>query len=389
MLIQTYTITNDTSAAVAFDLYRYIDADISGILDNGGGHIVTAGHDVLFETDVLAGLDDNIDFVAITADGGSTPTSNRFEIGSFPGLLQRIDDGSNLSDDIYNDADDDGVIDAAYDVTMALRNSFSLGVGQSVVYVTRTIWGTDVRSVGESISQALAPPTVTEVTVSDSSSTAAAYNFSTVVGSGQQLKTVPLAAANRIAIKFSEDVSVTKEDLRLFALNNVATVPSVESATFVEPSWENDYTATWTFAFALPDAQYLISLSDHVTDLDGNHLDGEWTNPGQLSTIGSDLFPSGDGIGGGDFKFAFTTLRGDANQDLQVTAADLDIVLFNYNATGKNWSQGDFTGDGQVNGEDLAILSRTHSDLAGDAAWRPEDEAAVDELYNTLGATLN
>jgi hypothetical protein len=50
------------------------------------------------------------------------------------------------------------------------------------------------------------------------------------------------------------------------------------------------------------------------------------------------------------------TLQGDANLDGNVNSADLQVLLFNLNKTGTNWSSGDFNADGQTNSADLQIL---------------------------------
>jgi hypothetical protein len=197
-------------------------------------------------------------------------------------------------------------------------------------------------------------PQVTEVSISGSTSTHAAYNFSTADGSGDQLRTVPVGGANVIAIKFSEDVAIAQSNLRFIALNKVVSEPTISA--FVEPSSTNGFTATWTFSSAFPAAQYLISLSDVVVDLGGVALDGDWSNPESLTSQNTSVFPSGDGIAGKAFEFILTILPGDANRDLQVNSNDLNVVLANFNTTGSSWTQGDFTGEGAVNGSDLALV---------------------------------
>ena len=53
----------------------------------------------------------------------------------------------------------------------------------------------------------------------------------------------------------------------------------------------------------------------------GNHLDGEWINP-PSTTPPPSVYPSGDGIAGGDFLFRFNVLPGDVNQNGYVQATD-------------------------------------------------------------------
>jgi Ca2+-binding RTX toxin-like protein len=149
------------------------------------------------------------------------------------------------------------------------------------------------------------------------------YEFNGVVGSGEQLRTVPVGAANIISVQFTEDVTIASSDLDLIALNRYITEPT--ATNFVEPSSANNYTATWTLSSALPSAQYLLRLADTIVDAGGNQLDGEWTNPGSLASTGTSQFPSGDYVEGGDFEFVFTILPGDMNRDNKVTNSDTSL----------------------------------------------------------------
>lgn len=59
---------------------------------------------------------------------------------------------------------------------------------------------------------------------------------------------------------------------------------------------------------------------------------------------------------------------GDANGDLACNKLDLDIVLANYNQSGKNFWEGDFNGDGSVNGSDLnTVLSYYNQSLPSES----------------------
>jgi hypothetical protein len=243
------------------------------------------------------------------------------------------------------------------------------------------------------------PPKVTNVTISSTAAnpygTNQPYSFDSVDGSEEQLRTVPVGSANRISVQFTRDVDVSSSDLELIALNRVVMVPI---PTLVEePTGANGYTATWSLPSALPDAQYLLRLSDSIQDLDGNALDGEWVNPGSvLSSVTTTVFPSGDSVAGGDFEFVFTYLRGDANRDLQVTDSDLSILLGHLNQGGnKSWNHGDFTGDGTVADGDLSLLLatlnksdwrdlRVSGDYDGDFKVNETDENLFLLIYDPL-----
>ncbi|MEX2317800.1 MAG: right-handed parallel beta-helix repeat-containing protein [Pirellulales bacterium] len=207
------------------------------------------------------------------------------------------------------------------------------------------------------------PPTVENViissTVANAYGTNPPYEFDDVVGDGDQLLTVPVGGANRIAVQFSEDVDIESPDLEFIALNRVVSEPSIVG--FDEPSIANDYTATWTLAFALPSAIYLLRLADSIEDLAGNALDGEWTNPASyLTTTATKIFPSGDETAGGDFEFVFTILGADANRDLLVEFIDFTAMVAHYGQSAMNFANGDFDGDGTVDFPDFTRLVQNY-----------------------------
>jgi len=177
------------------------------------------------------------------------------------------------------------------------------------------------------------------------------YQFKDVVGSQEQLRTVPVGGADQISVQFSRDVIVDSDDLELIARNRNPIVPTPTLTT--EPSSANSYTATWTFDGAFPAAQYLLRLSDSIVSVgDGKALDGEWTNPGSiLSDVTTTIFPSGDNVAGGDFEFVFTILP-DANRDLIAEPGPSGQRWEHVYGTNKTWSQYEFTGDGVVNQAD-------------------------------------
>ncbi len=202
-------------------------------------------------------------------------------------------------------------------------------------------------------------PQVTGVTVSGSASLHDPYSFSSVVGSGDQLRTVPVGGADTISITFSEDVNVSAGDLDLVGL---LTGNRPQLAEF---SYDLlTMTASWRFiGWSLGD-HYAITLSDAVTDVEGIPLDGEWTNPLSLTTTNPlvSTFPSGDGVSGGDFVFVATILPGDANIDGVVNSVDLSILGSHLGAViDQLFEDGDFNGDGRVSISDLQHLSTNNN----------------------------
>jgi hypothetical protein len=132
-------------------------------------------------------------------------------------------------------------------------------------------------------------------------------------GSVAQLTSLPWFNVDQIVISFSEDVDIQAADLALSAVNTA----SVAVADFFYDAFT--HVATWTLDNPLPNNRYNVELNadgvNPVVDLEGNRLDGEWSN-------NSDVFPSGNGVAGGDFEFLFTVLPGDVDQNGIVTFFD-------------------------------------------------------------------
>ncbi len=177
-----------------------------------------------------------------------------------------------------------------------------------------------------------------------------------ITGSGNQLRTVPVGAADTISIVFSEGVNVSANSLMVIGLTT-ATLPTLADFSYDVAT----FTATWRFEGWAPGDNYLMSLADSVTDVDGNLLDGEWTNPASINTGSGAVstFPSGDGTPGGQFDFLMTLLPGDANLDGIVAGTDMLKLLSNLGMSfdSEEFQNGDFNGDGTVAGADLLILS--------------------------------
>jgi hypothetical protein len=176
-----------------------------------------------------------------------------------------------------------------------------------------------------------------------------------VDGSGEQLRTVPVGGADTVQIQFSEDVtniSSTSLTLTGLAYGNLPTLasgyPTYNSTTHV---------ATWRYNSAFPADQFLISLSDAITDSSTNPLDGEWTNPFSLSTTNAAVseFPSGDGTAGGKFNFVFVILPGD--NDLNNVVDGVGFIQWQrlVGGPGHTFIQADYNGDGYTDGDDLTL----------------------------------
>ncbi|MHC4875350.1 MAG: choice-of-anchor Q domain-containing protein [Planctomycetota bacterium] len=151
VLTQTLRITNTGAATEDFEFVRYIDGDLAfdgSIADGGGRFVLPTGEEILFETDAGGGGTTATTFLGITGLGGTIPATNRYEIDLFPLLDFDIAAGNALSDTIIGDTDGDGFVDAGNeaDVTLGLRNVFSLPAGGMDVYTTHTLFGSGAPS---------------------------------------------------------------------------------------------------------------------------------------------------------------------------------------------------------------------------------------------------
>ncbi len=217
------------------------------------------------------------------------------------------------------------------------------------------------------------PPTVVDLHVASTAWTTAFTDylqshglgdegFRIPLGSSAQTKSLPWLNINQVILEFSEDADVQAADLSLSGVSATAFPLADFSYVITHDGESSTFVATWTFAAALSKNTYQIDLDgngiDPVTDVDGNVLDGDWTN-------NSDTMPSGNGSAGGDFAFLFKVMPGDGNQNNGVEYADyyaatsrqgLTTTSSNYNAFV------DIDGSGShTQGDSQAVYSRLWS----------------------------
>jgi hypothetical protein len=202
-------------------------------------------------------------------------------------------------------------------------------------------------------------PKVVGVTISTTGTSSTSAPYDVPVGSGEQIRTVPVGQANQILIHFSEDVTIAPGYLTPMSSQGhtytIATTGGFGYST-------TNQTATWTYASAFLPDQIAIDLTADkivnnvhipgVTGLAGS-LDGEWTNPTSLSQLSSSVWPSGNGVAGGDFVFYVTILPGDNSRDNIVQVQDLITVKNYFGLSPATWIQGDTDGHAGVDIQDL------------------------------------
>jgi hypothetical protein len=182
-----------------------------------------------------------------------------------------------------------------------------------------------IESLESRIALSGTPPAVVDVEVSSTQWSPAyvAYlanhsmgtlgGYSIPVGSTAQTANLPWNNLDQIKIKFNQDVNIQAADLSLSGKNT----SSYRFSNFIyDPQ---TLVATWTLPSALTKDRLQIDLDGDgiapVTNLNGDILDGEWTN-------NSHTYSSGNGTAGGDFEFLLNVLPGDVNNSGQVTNVD-------------------------------------------------------------------
>jgi hypothetical protein len=181
-----------------------------------------------------------------------------------------------------------------------------------------------------------------------------------------------------IAYPFSENVSATlgSSDIAVQNTTTATTIPSAQQSISY-----NGGTNVATLSFPgvssfsgssiLPDGNYTATVTaSGVTDIAGNPM-------------------------AANHVVNFFVLAGDADRSKGVDLTDFTILAANFNGTGKNWSQGDFSYNGTVDLTDFTILARNFNTSLPAApaaalavAVAPPAPATLSNLFNDLPIDL-
>jgi hypothetical protein len=130
--------------------------------------------------------------------------------------------------------------------------------------------------------------------------------YSIPVGSNAQLLPLSWDSITTVKVRFSEDVIVDQDDLVITGVN----VAEYDIAGFSYDA--TTFTASWQLLGPVGPDKLLLDLNadgdDPVRNAGGVALDGEWET-------GFSVYPSGDGLPGGDFQFRLNVLPGDVDAD--------------------------------------------------------------------------
>jgi uncharacterized lipoprotein NlpE involved in copper resistance len=168
-----------------------------------------------------------------------------------------------------------------------------------------------------------------------------------------------------IRIDFSEPLVSALTPNQFTVLNRTTGTPIPSSQLQVRAVSPTRYEVTFTGATngILPNANYRLSFTT-----------------GAFSDVAGNANAEG-------YSFDFRFMNGDATGDGRVNFDDLLILAANYNTTGQQFSTGDFTFDGRVNFDDLLVLAANYNTtLAGAAALvAPPAGSANDDGSDTGG----
>ncbi len=322
-------------------------------LPEGGRTVTATAYDVAGNTTTSGGLGVSVDRTAPTA--------------STPDLDPSSDTGQSDSDDLTNAASllltgsasdaDSGVwkVDVVADDGASGTDSASPFYQATLAGVSegnRMVWAKATDHAGNTYTSSSLPVTVDrtgpQITGFGLSSSAGSFVHGVVDSSvwaaaGRSEQTCPGSNVDLLVADFDEVVHAATSDLYVDGvLNGAVTVSGV--------SGSGSSQVTWQTSPKLSRDRYTVQAYDTIEDTAGNALDGEQHGATGLS------FPTGDGSAGGDWVADLNVLHSDFSGDGDIDVTDLAILAANWNSSG-NWLTGDASGDGSIDVTDLAILA--------------------------------
>jgi hypothetical protein len=210
-----------------------------------------------------------------------------------------------------------------------------------------------------------------------------------------QTTDLPWVNLNTITISFSGQVSnIGLGSLMLVGGTGSGSVAAPTATGFVS---DGNNTYSWTFPSNLGNNKYVFAIATtgssfgtgttQVTDASGAGISGTFTT-------GSSTFPSGNGLAGSTFDFAFSVLPADGTQGGTVNSADAAgaKARLNDNTTNANYNPYiDYYGDGLINSASAAVaaanLNKNQTSITAPAAPSARQAGPVQLALGTTGIT--
>jgi hypothetical protein len=156
------------------------------------------------------------------------------------------------------------------------------------------------------------------------------YSYAELVAAGDQLRPMFMQGANRIEVYF--DVPVVFPTNEEDALSVITNDHELLSGIGFDQASSTSTKGVWTLSNPLGIGKFALMVSGIKNANDNTELDGDYTNfhgPDATTHTYDDFSDdkrsqliSGNGMAGGIFRFHFSVLTGDYNQDGIVTSAD-------------------------------------------------------------------
>jgi hypothetical protein len=203
---------------------------------------------------------------------------------------------------------------------------------------------------------------------------------------------IPWANINTISVSFSGAVSnVGLGSLKLVGGTGAGSVAAPSVTGFAS---DGNNTYSWTLLGSLGNNKYIFAIattgssfgtpgSTQITDASGAGISGTFTT-------GSSTFPSGNGLAGSTFDFAFSVLPADASQDGSVNSSDAAGAKARTNDTTVSASYSpyfDYYGAGLINSTDAA-LAAANANKSQSSSTAPAAPAAQQTIGTTGFAAL-
>jgi uncharacterized repeat protein (TIGR03803 family) len=359
----TVTITNSSNAFVSGDTLHFTSpTDNVTLVSNTGG--------------------------VLTLTGTTTPANYALALASI--TYSNSTNSSTTTRDVtivVSDSNDTGNVSGSATSTITVNVPITI----TAAYVSGSAWTTAANTTSAGTEQF--DTYLVNHSLGNASIPTVGYALRT---GASQTTDIPWVNINTISVSFSSAVSnIGLGSLMLVGGTGGGAVAAPTATGFAS---DGNNTYSWTFPSNLGNNKYIFAIattgssfgtlgSTQVTDASGAGISGTFTT-------GSSTFPSGNGLAGSTFDFAFSVLPGDGKQGGTVNSSDAaaaNATLNDHETTAGYSPYYDYYGAGLVNSADgataAANLNKSQSGITAPAAPSGEQAGATGDAVGTTGFT--